>query len=84
MSERLCADVDNSEMWFTAFTDVLLSLLNQDKESNLTSDQISEALLSIEVTMLVDATLDYIRHCEISVFQISEGSQVKKLTRSTT
>ena len=33
-SARLCADVDNSETWFTAFTDVLQKLLNQDKESN--------------------------------------------------
>ena len=60
MSARLCAKVDNSETWFTAFTDVLQNLLNQDKETNLTSDQISEALLSIEnVTMLVDATSNY-------------------------
>ena len=66
MSARLYANVDNSETWFTAFTDVWQKLLNQDKESNLTSDQISQALLSIEnVTMLVDATSNYIRHREI-------------------
>ena len=62
MSAGLCADVDNSETWYTAFPDVLQKLLNQDKESNLTSDQISEALLSIEnVAMPVDATSNYIK-----------------------
>ena len=62
MSARLCANVDNSKTWFTAFTDVLKNLLNQDKESNLTSDQISEALLSIEnITMPVDATSNHIK-----------------------
>ena len=63
MSARLCADVDSTESWFTALTDVLQCLLKQDKESTLTSDQISEALLSLEkVTMLVDATSNYIKN----------------------
>lgn len=57
MSARRFADVDNSETWFSAFTDVLQKFFNQDKESNLMSDQISQSLLSIEnVTMLVVAT----------------------------
>ena len=63
MSARLCADVDGNEVWFTAFTDVLQSLLNNKEESDLKSDQISEALLSVEnVTMLVDETSNYIKH----------------------
>ena len=62
MSASLCGDVDITETWFTTFTNVLQCLLNQNKESNLKSDQISEALLSIEnVTMLVDATWNYIK-----------------------
>lgn len=49
MSARLCADVDGTETWYPAFTDVLKGLMFKDKqESNLTSDQISEALLSVE------------------------------------
>ena len=62
MSARRFADVDNSETWFTAFTDVLQKFFNQDKESKLTSDQISQSLLSIEnVTMLVVATWNDIK-----------------------
>lgn len=63
MSARLCADVDGTETWYTAFTDVLKSLIFKDKqESNLTSDQISEALLSVEnVTMLVDGSSNYVK-----------------------
>lgn len=63
MSARLCADVDGTETWYTAFTDVLKSLMFKDKqESNLTSDQISEALLSVEnVTILVDGSKDIVK-----------------------
>ena len=63
MSARLCADVDGTETWFTAFTDQLQCLLNKKKEDTpLTSDQISEALLSVEnITMLVDTTSNYIK-----------------------
>ena len=63
MSARLCADVDGRETWFTAFTDVLKSLIDNKQESNLTSDQISEALLSAEnVTMLVDGSSNYVKN----------------------
>ncbi|KAK2549400.1 hypothetical protein P5673_030229 [Acropora cervicornis] len=42
-------DVDDTETWYPAFTDVLKGLMFKDKqEANLTSDQISEALLSVE------------------------------------
>lgn len=63
MSARLCADVDGTETWYPAFTDVLKGLMFKDKqESNLTSDQISEALLSVEnVTMLVDESSNYVK-----------------------
>ena len=63
MSARLCADVDSTETWYTAFTDVLKSLIFKDKqESNLTCDQISEAILSVEnVTMLVDGSSNYVK-----------------------
>ena len=63
MSARLCADVDGTETWFTAFTDQLQCLLNKKKEDTpLTSDQISEALLSVEnITILVDTTSNYIK-----------------------
>lgn len=63
MSARLRADVDGTETWYTAFTDVLKSLIFKNKqESNLTSDQISEALLSVEnVTMLVDGSSNYVK-----------------------
>ena len=56
-------DVDGTETWYTAFTDVLKSLIfNNKQESNLTSDQISEALLSVEnVTMLVDGSSNYVK-----------------------
>lgn len=56
--------MDGTETWYTAFTDVLKSLIFKlDKqESNLTSDQISEALLSVEnVTMLVDESSNYVK-----------------------
>lgn len=56
--------MDGTETWYTAFTDVLKSLIFKlDKqESNLTSDQISEALLSVEnVTMLVDGSSNYVK-----------------------
>ena len=63
MSARLFAYVDGTETWFTAFTDVLQCLLNENKEDTpLTSDHISEALLSVEnITMLVDTTSNYIK-----------------------
>lgn len=63
MSARLCADVDGTETWFAAFTDVLQCLLNKNKEDTpLTSNQISEALLSVEnITVLVDTTSNYIK-----------------------
>ena len=58
-----CADVDGRETWFTAFTDVLKSLIDNKQESNLTSDKISEALLSAEnVTMLVDGSSNYVKN----------------------
>lgn len=63
MSARLCADVDGRETWFTAFTDILKSLIDNKQESNLMSDQISEALLSAEnVTMLVDGSSNYVKN----------------------
>ena len=57
MSARLCANVDGRETWFTAFTDVLKSLIDNKQESNLTSDQISEALLSAENVTIVSVTI---------------------------
>ncbi|KAJ7322060.1 hypothetical protein OS493_033226, partial [Desmophyllum pertusum] len=69
MSARLCADVDGNDTWFTAFTDVLVSLVKTHAAStastasnDLTSDKIKEALLSLEnITMVVDATPNYIK-----------------------
>ena len=68
MSARLCADVGGTETWFTAFTDVLQSLTNNNKESNLTSDQISEGLLSVSRECNDDCGCNiklHQTHCEV-------------------
>ena len=55
--------MDGTETWYTTFTDAFKSLIFKDnQESNLTSDQISEALLSVEnVKMLVDGSSNYVK-----------------------
>lgn len=62
ITARLCADLDEEELWITSFTDTIEAFLSK---KNLTeavkSDEISEALLDLkDINFAYDSTSNFI------------------------
>ena len=59
---RLCAEMEGHQTWLTVFTDEMEALLKKlDLTINTPSDQIKEALLSLEnITLVIDPVSNFI------------------------
>ena len=59
---RLCAEIEGHQTWLTVFTDEMEALLKKlDLTINTPSDQIKEALLSLEnITLVIDPVSNFI------------------------
>ena len=59
---RLCAEIEGHQTWLTVFTDEMEALLKKlDLPINTPSDQIKEALLSLEnITLVIDPVSNFI------------------------
>ena len=65
MSARLCAEIDGQDIWLTALTDTMNTLLEKTGLSiNSQTDEIAEALLDLQqISIKIDLRSKFIIEC---------------------